>query len=105
MTVDSFEKNFQTSVPEEEKELNACLDMIQPPDCTGLTDKILSAVLLEKAKSQMLLFWRVSPWISVLCILCGFYLGWYQSHQDYINAQSYFSTMFDDFNYEQFLQE
>lgn len=131
MTFDSFAKTVQTfgsdpdrweteqrddivkwtqtdegrSVLRQEKELDEQLNLLQPPPCSGLIDKIQSAIIQDKAKSQILLFWRISPWISVLCILCGFYLGWHQSQQNYINMQSYFSTMFDDFNYEQYLQE
>ena len=94
-----------TDVLNREKELDCLLDSIQPPVCTELIDRIQAAVMQDCVRRQVLLFWRISPWISFLCVLCGFYLGWYQSHQDYINMQSYFSSMFDDFNYEQYLQE
>lgn len=84
-----------------EKELDDCLNLVQPPVCTGLIDKIQAIITNEKTQRQILLFWKISPWISFACMIGGFYLGWYQNHQDYINTQSYFSTMFDNF-YEQY---
>ncbi|MBO4521098.1 MAG: hypothetical protein J5787_07830 [Alphaproteobacteria bacterium] len=86
---------------QEEKELDDYLNMVQPPACTGLIDKIQTVIANEKIQRQLLLFWRVSPWISAACVVFGFCLGWYQNYSDYANTQSYFSTMFDNF-YEQY---
>ena len=84
-----------------EKELDDQLDLVQPPACAGLIERIQVAVMNEKAQRQILLFWKISPWISFLFMIGGFYLGWYENHLNYANTQSYFSTMFDTF-YEQY---
>lgn len=83
-----------------EKALDDLLDTIQPPDCTGLTERIQSFVLNEALRGQILIFRRFAPWISLCCLIGGFCLGWYQNHLNDINTQSYFETMFDTF-YEQ----
>ncbi|MBR1777583.1 MAG: hypothetical protein IJ752_03230 [Alphaproteobacteria bacterium] len=85
-----------------EKILDTELDSLQPPLCTGLIERIQSVVMNEKTQRQIVLFWRISPWVSFLFMIGGFYMGWYQNHQDFINTQSYFTTMFEDLNYEQY---
>ena len=84
-----------------QKELDMRLDTVQPPVYPDLIGKIKSVIIRENAQRQLLLFWRVSPWISVACAVFGFCLGWYQNYSDYANTQSYFDTMFNNF-YEQY---
>jgi len=86
---------------QEEKKLDDCLNLVLPPACTCLIDKIQAVVANEKIQRQILLFWKISPWISAACIVFGFCLGWYQNYSDYANTQSYFNTLFDNF-YEQY---
>lgn len=78
-----------------EKQLDDCLDLICPPICNGLADRLYSAIINEKTRHQIILFWRYSTFLSLLLMIGGFYLGWYQTHQDYMNTQSYFDTIFD----------
>ena len=84
-----------------EKELDDRLNLVQPPVCVGLIDKIQTVIANEKIQRQLLLFWRISPWVSAACVVFGFCLGWYQNYSDYTNTQSYFNTLFDTF-YEQY---
>ncbi|MBR4127677.1 MAG: hypothetical protein IKR09_08900 [Alphaproteobacteria bacterium] len=126
MTSDSFSKTVQTfgvnlahretnqrdvfdvwaatdgaAVLQTEKALDDLLNTVRPPSCSGLAERIYATVLNETARRQILLFWRLSPWISLACAVFGFCLGWYQNHADTANMQSYFNTMFDLF-YEQY---
>lgn len=82
-----------------EKDLDDCLNTVCPPVTFHLIDKIRTAVLNERMQRQILLFWRISPWVSFLCVIGGFYLGWHQNQLDYVNTQSYFSAMFEDLTY------
>ena len=85
-----------------EKALDNKLDTVQPPFYPDLINRIQSVVMNEKAQRQIVLFWRISPWISFLFLIVGFYMGWHQNHQDFVNTQNYFTTMFDDLYYEQY---
>ncbi len=80
---------------ESEKRLDEQLDILVPPICVGLADRLYAAVVNERVRHQILLFWRCSTFLSLLLMIGGFYLGWYQTHQDYMNTQSYFDTLFD----------
>ena len=94
-------KTDGAEIMRQEKDLDDCLNLLVPPVCDNLTEKIQALVINEKIQRQIVLFWKISPWISFLFMVCGFSLGWYQHHLDYINTQSYFNTMFDTF-YEQY---
>lgn len=118
-TFGSFPSRWETDFPEEllkwteteegarilktEKELDDRLDMLAPPVCTGMSNKIQSAIIHENLQRQFLFIWKISPWVSLACMLGGFYLGWYQNYLDDINAQNYVTAMFDEIYYELFL--
>ena len=85
-----------------EKTLDDKLDTFCPPVCIDLTDRLYTVIINEKTQRQFFLFVRYSAWLSLLFMIGGFCLGWYQTQQDYINTQSYFDTIFDptfDINY------
>lgn len=118
-TFGSFQSKWETDFPEEllkwsetdegagilkaEKELDNQLDMLTPPVCTEMFNKIQSAIIQENMQRQFLFFWKISPWISFVCMLGGFYFGWQQNYLDDINAQNYVTSMFDEIYYELFL--
>ena len=94
--------NAGTSIVHTEKMLDDKLDMFCPPDCHDLADRLYTAVINETAQKQFLLFVRYSAWFSLLFMIGGFYLGWYQTQQDFVDTQSYFDTLFAptfDINY------
>ena len=78
-----------------ERLLDAKLDLFCPPVCSHLADRLYATIVNEKTQRQIFLLLRYSTWLSLLFIISGFCLGWYQTHQDYVNTQSYFDTMFD----------
>ena len=78
-----------------ERLLDDKLDLICPSVCDNLAGRLYTAIMNEKMQRQFLLFIRYSTWFSLLFMSGGFFLGWYQTHQDYVNTQSYFDTMFD----------
>ena len=78
-----------------EQLLDNKLDLLCVPTNTLLAERLYTTIVNEKTKNQILLFLRYSTWLSLLFMIGGFYLGWYQTHQDYLNTQSYFDTMFD----------
>lgn len=85
-----------------EKSLDDLLNSVRPPEYpAGLTERIRAAVVSETLHRQILFFRRITPWASAACILCGFWLGWYQSRSDFADMQNYFNSMFDLF-YEQY---
>ena len=88
-------------IAREEQTLDNALNLVAVPEDVSLTDRIQQLVAKETMRRQIVLFWKISPWISFTFMLCGFSLGWYQHHLDYINMQSYFDTLFDTV-YEQY---
>lgn len=78
-----------------EQLLDNKLDLLCVPTNTLLAERLYTTIVNEKTKNQILLFLRYSTWLSLLFMIGGFYLGWYQTHQDYLNTQSYFDTIFD----------
>ena len=78
-----------------ERLLDDKLNLICPPACGNLAERLYTAVMNEKTQRQFLLFVRYSTWFSLLFMIGGFCLGWFQTHQDYVNTQSYFDTIFD----------
>lgn len=86
---------------QEEMELDKALDLVVPPDCTGLSDRIQKIIAAETMQRQIVLFWKISPWVSFLFMVCGFSLGWYQHYLNHLSVQNYFNTLFDTF-YEQY---
>ena len=99
--INAWAKTDGSDVLKTEKALDDLLNLVQPPVCAGLTERIQSFVINEALRGQLLIFKRFAPWISLCCLIGGFYLGWYQNHLNNVNTQSYFETMFDTF-YEQY---
>lgn len=84
-----------TGIIKTEQQLDNKLDLICAPPCGLLADRLYAAVMNEKTQRQIFLFLRYSTWLSLLLMIGGFWLGWYQTQQDYVNTQSYFDTIFD----------
>ena len=99
--INAWVKTGGSDVLKTEKTLDDLLNLVQPPVCAGLTERIQSFVINETLRGQFLIFKRFAPWISLCCLIGGFYLGWYQNLLNNVNTQSYFETMFDTF-YEQY---
>lgn len=78
-----------------ERLLDDKLDALCPPAVRSLANRLYAAILNEKTQRQLFLFWRYSAWLSLLFMIGGFYLGWHQTHRDYVNTQSYFDALFD----------
>ena len=78
-----------------EQKLDERLNLFRPPVCAGLSDRLYAALLNERTQRQFLFILRYSTWLSLLFMIGGFCLGWYQTRQVYINTQSYFDTLFD----------
>ncbi len=85
---------------QEQKKIDGYLDLLQPPACPFLSEKIYNAVMNEMTQRQIFLFLRYSTLLSFLFMIGGFCLGWYQTQQDYINTQSYFTTLFNDITFQ-----
>lgn len=91
-----WEKSVAGSeIIKKERCLDKKLDLVCPPSCDLLVDRLYTAIINDNTRQQFFLFLRYSKWLSLLFVISGFCLGWYQTHQDYVNTQSYFDTIFD----------
>lgn len=79
----------------EEKPLDDALDMFKAPLNPGLSERVYAAIINEQNKHHFFVFLRFSTVLSLLLLICGFYLGWQDAHQNFTNTQSYFSDMFN----------
>lgn len=80
----------------QEKRLDDKLDLFQAPSCDKLCERLYASIINDKSQRLIFLFLRQATWISLLFMIGGFYFGWYQTHEDYVNTTSYFNQMFDE---------
>ncbi len=85
----------EAAVWTEERRLDDKLNLFCPPFNPGLSERLYAAIINEQNKHLFFVFLRYSAVISLLFLICGFYIGWQDAELNYANTQSYFNDMFD----------
>lgn len=79
----------------EERRLDDRLNLFSPPFNPGLSERLFAAIVNEQNRRLFFVFLRYSAAVSLLLMICGFYIGWQNAEMNYANTQSYFNDMFD----------